>query len=62
MLVKAVARVTEDDSVRGSWCVDGSEFTVWVDASSFALGVALVADRFIVEDACWLRPENDADA
>lgn len=60
MLVEVVARVTNDDPVRGSWCVDGSEFTVWVDASSLALGVALAVDGRIIEDACWLRPENDA--
>ena len=59
MLTETVARVTHDDPVRGNWCVDGNEFTVWVDASSLALGVALEVDKFI-EDACWLWPENDS--
>ena len=35
-------------------------FTVWVDASSLALRVTLAVDEFIIEDACWLRPENDS--
>ena len=60
MLTETVARVTHNDPVRGYWCVDGNEFTVWVDASSLALGVALVVDEFIIEDACWPRPENDS--
>ena len=60
MMTETVARVTHDDPVQGNWCVDGNEFTVWVDASSLALGVALVVDEFIIEDACWLWPENDS--
>ncbi len=52
MLTETVARVTHDDSVRGNWSVDGNEFTVWVDASSLALGVALAVDEFIIEDTC----------
>ena len=60
MLTETVARLTHDNPVQGNWCVDGNEFTVWVDASSLAFGVALAVDEFIVEDACWLRPENDS--
>ena len=60
MPMETVSRVTHDDPVRGNWCIDGNEFTVWVDASSLALGVALAVDEFIVEDTCWLRPENDS--
>ena len=30
-----------------------------MDASLFAMGVALEANGAIVEDACWLRLEND---
>ena len=44
----------------GDWCVDGRELNVWVDASSFAIGVALERHKTVLEDACWLRPENDA--
>ena len=60
MLMETVARVTHDNHVRGSWCVDGNEFTVWVDASLLGLGVALVVDEFIIKDTCWLWPENDS--
>ena len=48
MQTETVAWVTHDDPVRGNWCVDRNEFTVWVDASSLALGVALAVDEFIV--------------
>ena len=33
--------------------------TVWTDASSLGLGVALEVDGNIVEDALWLRKESD---
>ena len=60
MLTETVTNVPQDDPVRGDWCVNGNEFTVWVDASSLAMGVAIEANIAIVEDACWLRLENDA--
>ena len=59
MLSDTIARVRQSDPVRGDWCVSGREFTVWVDASSLAIGVALEANGAVVEDACWLRPTND---
>ena len=31
---------------------------LWVDASSLALGVAVVMDRHIVEDTSWLQKED----
>ena len=31
-----------------------------VDASSLAIGVLLEKDGAAIEDACWLRPTNDA--
>ena len=34
--------------------------SVWVDASSLAMGVAFEVNGGIMEDACWLQPENDA--
>ena len=52
ILTKTVARVTQDDSKRGDWCVDRNEFTVWVDANSLAMGVALKANSAIIGDAC----------
>ena len=60
MLTKTVARVTRDNPVWGDWCIDKNEFTIWVAASSLAMGVALEANSAVMEDACWLQPENDA--
>ena len=60
MLTETVARVTHDNPVRGNWCVDGKKFTVWRDASLPALGITFAVDEFIIEDACWLWPENDS--
>ena len=60
MLMETVARVTHDNPVWGNWYVDENKFTVWVDPSSLALGIALVVDEFIVEDACWFCLENDS--
>ena len=42
------------------WCIDGNKFTVWVDACSLAMKVALGVNGAIIEDDCWLWPENDA--
>ena len=44
----------------GDWCVTGEEINSWVDASSLVMGVVLENHGAIVEDACWLRPINDA--
>ena len=33
---------------------------IWCDASSIAVGVCIQIDGEVVEDACWLRNENDA--
>ena len=33
--------------------------TVWTDASSLALGVAIQVDDALVEDASWLRKQSD---
>ena len=55
-----LARVRNEDPVRGLWRVshEGS-VTVWTDASSLGLGVALEVDGSIVEDASWLRKKSD---
>ena len=51
-----VDSVQWDDPVRGDWCMDSRELNVRADDSSLAL------ERYetVLEDACWLRPENDA--
>ena len=59
MLLDTMARVHQNDPVRGEWCVDAKELNVWVDASSLATGVVLTTDGSAVEDACWLRPAGD---
>ena len=60
ILAETLTRVREADPVGGNWCTDGKEITVWVDASSIATGVALETNGTVIEDACWLRPINDA--
>ena len=40
--------------------MDCKEITVWVDVSSVATGVELEMNRTVIEDACWLRPINNA--
>ncbi|XP_043231265.1 uncharacterized protein LOC122386281 [Amphibalanus amphitrite] len=54
-----VARVRADDPAKGQWDVGDGVATVWTDASSLALGVALEVGGEIVEDASWLRPRDD---
>ena len=55
-----MARVRQEDPVRGPWRVNRhGSVTVWTDASSLGLGVALEVDGDIVEDASWLRKESD---
>ena len=60
MMTETVARVRQEDPARGDWCVNGREMSVWVDASSLAIGVLLQSCGTVLEDACWLRPVNDA--
>ena len=59
MIKEVVARVRQEDPVRGKWCVNGPELDVWVDASSLAIGVSLEHEGTAVEDASWLRKERD---
>ena len=44
----------------GEWHVSGHELNALVDASSLATGVVLERFSTVLEDACWLRPKNDA--
>lgn len=60
MMEEIMRRVGETDPAGGKWEVDGDEATVWTDASSLAVGVVVVVGGNVVEDACWLRPSNDA--
>ena len=59
--MRELLRVTPlEDPVRGVWQVSQhGKVTVWTDASSLGLGVALEVDGSIVEDVSWLRKESD---
>jgi len=50
MLEDICQRLMLNDPARGKWDVDGEEATVWVDASSLALGVVLEVGGHAVED------------
>ena len=58
MVNNMVKRTRNDDPAKGVWNVYGNEATVWVGASSLALGVIAEVDGNIIEDACWLRKDN----
>ena len=60
MLEDTVRRVKQNDPSKGRWDVAGEEATVWVDASSLALGIVIEVDGHVVEDASWLRPEDSS--
>ena len=61
MVSETVLSVQRDDPAHGDWCAEGQELNVWVDASSLVIGVALERYKAVLEDVCWLRPENDAE-
>ena len=55
-----VNRVLSEDPVRGQWYVNpNGNVTVWTDASSLAMGVAIEVDGAVMEDATWLRKKSD---
>jgi hypothetical protein len=59
-LMEVVEQVKNDDPVKGVWSVpQGNTGKVWCDASSLAFGVCLEIGGSVVEDASWLRKEND---
>lgn len=60
MLEEVMQRVDAADPARGRWDVDGEDATVWVDASSLALGAVVQIGGEVVEDACWLRRDECA--
>ena len=54
-------RVKADDPVRGIWkIIDSKDGTIWYDASSLAMGCCLEIGGSIIEDASWIRKENDS--
>ncbi|MEL6805127.1 MAG: hypothetical protein AAFO91_15250, partial [Bacteroidota bacterium] len=60
LAVELLDRVRREDPVKGVWGVNPEgKVSVWTDASSLALGVALEVDGDIVEDATWLRKQTE---
>ena len=51
MMEDTVRRVKQNDLAKGRWDVVGEEGTVWVDASSLALGIVIQVEGHVVEDA-----------
>ena len=60
MVRETITRVTQSDPSLSLWCATGQDINVWIDASSLATGVLLERDDIVFEDACWLRPANEA--
>lgn len=57
-----VQKVMDNDPVCGGWLVVGEakeDCVVWCDASNLAMGVCVEIDGNVVEDASWLRKEDD---
>ena len=60
MVDDVVRRVSLHDPARGRWDVSGTTATVWVDASSVVLYVAVEVNDDIMEDICYLQPDESA--
>ena len=57
-----LAHLQNEDPVHGVWSPPGGRevtWTLWCDASSTAISVLLEADGEVMEDRCWLRPDDD---
>lgn len=60
MLANIMNGINEKDPVGGKWAVCNSEEgRLWCDASSLAIGVCIEIDGEIIEDASWLRKQDD---
>ena len=60
MVDDVVRCVSLHDPARGLWDVSGTTATVWVDASSVGLGVAVEVNDDIVENVCYLQLDESA--
>ncbi|KAG0726852.1 hypothetical protein GWK47_035774 [Chionoecetes opilio] len=58
MIEETLKQVKRSDPARGRWDVKGDENSLWVDASSLALGALLEVNVDVIEDACWLRRDE----
>jgi len=55
------ARLVSEDLVNSKWEVPDQKYgRVWCDASSIATGISIEIGGAVVEDASWLRKEDDA--
>ena len=60
-LIEILRRLEVSDSVRGKWNAGiQNGATLWCDASSMAMEVAIEYNGVIIEDEAWLRSINDA--
>jgi transposase InsO family protein len=54
-------RLHERDPVSGNWLAgDAKACRIWCDASSLAIGACVEVDGIVIEDASWLRKQDDA--
>ena len=60
LIVDIIRRVKACDPAHGRWGASGEEATILIDASSLAVGVALMVDGHVIEDASWLRANDVA--
>ncbi|XP_065667733.1 uncharacterized protein LOC136088022 [Hydra vulgaris] len=60
-LIEILRQLEVCDSVRGKWKAKGiqNRATLWCDANSMVIGVAIEYDGVIIEDAAWLQSIND---
>ena len=58
LIAEPLKRMKSSDPAHGRWDVAGEEATLWVDASSLALGAAIEVNGDIIEDGCWLRQSD----
>lgn len=54
MLIESIIRVKQADPCKGKWCLNGKEFSMWVDESSLVTTVTMGSGGSIVEFAFWL--------
>ena len=55
MIRDIFTRVTQENPVKGDWCISGQEVIVWVDASSLVTGMVGKSNGVVAEDATWLQ-------
>ena len=53
------ARITQDDPVKGDWCISGQVVTVWVDTSSLPSGMVVESNGVAAENVTWPRSVHE---